>query len=44
MQDTTTTPSLECPTCGRPAIRMAFPTSTAYVSDSVGHVFANPMA
>ena len=28
-----------CPTCGRAAIGRAFPTTTAYVRDSAGHVF-----
>jgi hypothetical protein len=41
---TTTAPNLTCPTCGRPAIAMAFPTTTAYVRCALGHVFAGVSA
>jgi len=29
-----------CPTCGRPAAALAFPTTADYVRCALGHVFA----
>lgn len=35
----TTTTTTTCPSCGRPAVGLAFYTTSDYLRDSVGHVF-----